>query len=156
MMIQTRDVKSASLKLWHLMAISSFFLWGLVVADDKIAAVVSGRDAPHTLVVRELYYRDGLFYQRVEPSGVGKIRGYWTTEIEIDGRQICSGGGVAPYSVSTVPKSMTADQWTGGDCSAMRAGLTYTAMAIWEVRDQSGYTQRTTKSFDFTARGEPQ
>ncbi len=100
--------------------------WGL----DEVVP-----DGPTRVALKGLSYENGLFTQEHLISGSGALSMDWTAEINRENRQLCSGGGTAPYSNEN-PKSFTADDWTGDVCPELQTGDE--AFAVWEYFDDEG------------------
>jgi len=93
---------------------------------------------PAGMRVVHLKYEDGVFIQRHQVYGTDAIVGKWSAEIMRGNRQLCSGGGVAPYKSGE--KAFPPDQWTGGTCGEIEKGDI--ARAVWEFTDHAGSMQR--------------
>lgn len=101
--------------------------------------------SPETsLVLEYVYYKDGMFHQKLTPKGVETIRGEWTAQISRGDRILCNGGSVAPYQGKS--KVMTPDQWTGSRCPDMLLP-TDTAFASWDYTDEQGIKITISKEF---------
>lgn len=110
--------------------VSVFGVLGLL-AGVGVADLFVGKERSLALIT--LSYEDGLFTQQHKVEG-GPIKGYWTAEIMRGNRQLCAGGGEAPYEGGV--KKFNPNDWTGDDCPELQPGDI--ARAVWEYRLESG------------------
>lgn len=131
------------------------FGWAIVSTAVLAFSVINAATDVSGLQFNYLKFEDGLFEQSVTSDTEGvTVRGKWAAEIvSTDGAHICSGGGIAPYAFDDPPIRMSADDWTGGDCSDLTSGQTYTARAVWEWRNGDRQSEMA-HSFDFVFKGE--
>jgi len=128
--------------------IDTFLLVGMCLIVFATAAAT--RTYQNALVVKSLEFRDGHFYQDVHPVTQEVILGRWAAEIvDLDGLNMCSGGGSAPYEIRTYPKVMSPNDWTGDDC-ALQDGTTYWARAVWQWEGEDGLSHSVSRSLQFT------
>jgi hypothetical protein len=122
----------------------------LVIACLLFSALaVVSRPPDNGLIVEMLEFQDGLFAQYVHPVHDETILGKWAAEIVTeDGREVCSGGGSAPYELKKEPKRMTPDQWTGDVC-ILTEGQLYVANAVWQWTGPEGHPHAVSRSMTF-------
>jgi hypothetical protein len=90
--------------------------------------------SPYGLQLVSLEYREGNFHQKVVPINAKVVRAKWAAKISRNGTHLCSGGSEAPYDGKSL--SMTASQWTGDDCPALKTGDV--AFASWTYENVDG------------------
>lgn len=100
--------------------------------------------SPETsLVLEYVYYKDGMFHQKLTPQGAETIRGEWAAQINRGDKILCNGGSIAPYIGQ--PATMTPDQWVGSDCPPLLP--TDTAFASWDYTNEQGIKITISKEF---------
>ena len=127
--------------------IDSFLLVGMCLIVFATAAFT--RVQQNALIVETLEFSDGFFYQDVHPITQNTILGNWAAEIvDLEGLNMCSGGGSAPYEIKDYPKVMSPDDWTGDTCE-LEEGVTYLARAVWQWVSEDGLSQSISRSLQF-------
>lgn len=102
-----------------------------LLAGIGAADVFAGKERSISLI--DLKYEDGYFTQHHKVEG-GTIKGNWSAEIMRGNRQLCSGGGEAPYETGI--KKFNPNDWTGGECPELEPGDK--ARAVWEYKLRNG------------------
>ena len=113
---------------------ASVVIFGLLTFDDELAVALSSISPENRIVVRDLEYRDGLIYQRVEPLLGGVIEADWSAGIYVAANEafVCSSHGTWQYGIKAAPIGFTLSDWTGADCPPLQDGVEYIARAKWD------------------------
>jgi hypothetical protein len=127
--------------LINLAAVGVMSLASMTLAAGGYGIVQSVAFPARSLSVDVLDYKDGLIIQKIIPRG-GFIRGEWAAEIMRGERQLCSGGGIAPYDGGA--KVFTPSEWTGGNCPPLQPGDI--ARASWEYTGDAGVKHTISKT----------
>ena len=113
---------------------ASLLIFGMLAFDDEVATALSSISPENRIVVRELEYRDGLIYQRVEPLLGGVIEADWSAGIYVAANEafVCSDHGTWQYGIKKQAIGFTPSDWTGADCPPLQGGVEYIARAKWD------------------------
>jgi hypothetical protein len=122
---------------------------GLVVASGANFTAEAINPAAKGLAVKEVWFKDGKFYQRIASASGQPMSGEWDAEIyrvSSDGAsmQLCAGSGIGVYSGEL--KSYTPDGWTLDYCPPILPGDI--AEASWSFRNEEGIYQSVGVQFE--------
>jgi len=140
------DFSGPVVRFWHTIAFGAVIMWLIVAFDGLNRFNFSNADSADLLVVRDLYYEDGLIFQSVGSRGVNPIQAKWVASIYQNGRWICGGGGDGTYNGRIT--GFTVDDWVGDVCD-LTPGVEYEGRASWSKPDPDGGRRTIGESFTF-------
>ena len=108
---------------------------GMGVGVEKTTSAITSPPPSVSMSLKKLVYEHGEFGQSFEVSG-GAIKAEWAAEVIRGNRQLCLGGGQAPYEGKSEIKYFTPDQWTGSECPELQTGDI--GRAVWTYRTIDG------------------
>lgn len=142
---------------WNLVLTCLFggaLAWPLVLFDESIAAVVTGRERVNHLRVESIGFENGKFRQLVLPERGGLKLATWVASIYEGPEFICGSSGRGQYGQRLEPAVFSADEWTGDDCSEMIEGRAYQARATWGYWGSDNQYYEIHAQFDFVFNSE--